>query len=644
MKHVILGTAGHIDHGKTALVKALTGVDTDRLKEEKERGITIELGFTFLDLPSGIRLGIVDVPGHEKFVKHMVAGAWGIDLVALVIAADEGVMPQTREHLDICNLLGVKKGLVILTKADLVDREFSDLVKEETQEIVKDTFLKEAPVLSVSSVTGEGIQDLVVTLDRLSNEIEERSAEGLFRMPIDRVFTMKGFGTVVTGTMVYGTLSVGETVEILPSGLTGKVRSLQVYNQPVEKAFAGQRTAVNLQGIETSVVERGDVLVRPETLIPTQMLDAYLKYLPTASRPLKHRTKLRFHVGTNLTIASVFLLDCEELLPGAGGFVQFRLDRSVVALPQDRFVIRDISAIQTLGGGVILDTLPTKHKRYATSVIQNLTVFKEGSREEVLHQHILRSGVGGVLLDDLLNRVAIPAKEMHRLLRKMTDQGEILIVDAEKMKVVDVRPYQQLKEMVLAQLKEFHQKFPMKSGLAKEELRTKLPAELDVRLFQILLNGLIHLKEVALEKDKVRLPSHQIASADEKGLMKRVEEAMRKGDLQPASSKELAEQWSEKEEEVQAILEHLVHGGTLVKIKSGMYFHRDSIERLKGVLIQYLKEHQEITTPQFKEMTGVSRKFTIPLIEYFDQARLTLRLGEKRVLRAGAQGADRKKE
>jgi selenocysteine-specific elongation factor len=306
MKHVILGTAGHIDHGKTALVKALTGIDTDRLKEEKERGITIELGFTFLDLPSGTRLGIVDVPGHEKFVKHMVAGAWGIDLVALVIAADEGVMPQTREHLDICSLLKVKKGLVILTKMDLVDSELLDLVKEEVKEITQDTFLKGAPILSVSSMTGEGIQDLVTTLDGLSHDIEERSAEGLFRMPVDRVFTMKGFGTVVTGTMVSGTLSVGEIVEILPGGLKGKVRSLQVYNQPVERAFAGERTAVNLQGIETTLVERGNVLVRPETFIPTQMVDTYLEYLSRASRPLKHRARVRLHIGTTLTIASPF--------------------------------------------------------------------------------------------------------------------------------------------------------------------------------------------------------------------------------------------------------------------------------------------------------------------------------------------------
>ena len=638
MKHVILGTAGHIDHGKTALVKALTGIDTDRLKEEKERGITIELGFTFLDLPSGIRLGIVDVPGHEKFVKHMVAGAWGIDLVALVIAADEGVMPQTREHLDICSLLKVKKGLVILTKMDLVDGELLDLVKEEVKEITQDTFLKGSPILPVSSMTGEGIQDLLTTLDGLSHDIEERSAEGLFRMPVDRVFTMKGFGTVVTGTMVSGTLSVGETVEILPGGLKGKVRSLQVYNQPVERAFAGERTAVNLQGIETTLVERGNVLVRPETFIPTQMVDTYLEYLSRASRPLKHRARVRFHVGTTLTIASPFLLDRDEISPGEGGYVQFRLDRPIVALPQDRFVIRDISAVQTLGGGVILDTLPAKHKRYALPVIQDLTLFKEGSGEEILRQHVFRSGAGGILLGDLLNRVSIPRMEIQRLLRKMADQGEVLVVDPEKMKVVDVRPYHRLKEMVLAQLKEFHSKFPMKSGLAKEEMRTKLPTEMDIKLFQPLLGELIQSKKVVMEKDKLRLASHQIGSADEKGLMKRVEEAVRAGDLQPPSSKELADQWSTSEQEVQAILEHLVHEEILVKVKGGMVFHRDSIERLKKSLIQYLKEHREITTPEFKEMTGVSRKYAIPLIEFFDQTRLTLRLGDKRVLRTVSQG------
>jgi selenocysteine-specific elongation factor len=633
MKHVILGTAGHIDHGKTALVKALTGVDTDRLKEEKERGITIELGFTFLDLPSGIRLGIIDVPGHEKFVKHMVAGAWGIDLVALIIAADEGVMPQTREHLDICNLLRVKKGLVVLTKIDLVDRELLDLVKEEVTDVLQGTFLKDAPILPVSSITGEGISNLISTLDLLSKEIEERPSDGLFRLPIDRVFVIKGFGTVVTGTMVSGSLSVGETVEILPSGLEGKIRTLHVYNQPVEKAFAGQRTAVNLQGIETSAIERGDVLAHPKTLTPTQLVDAYLEYLPGSPRPLKHRIKQRFHIGTNLTTASIFLLDREELSPGEGGFIQLRLDQPVVALPQDRFVIRGSSAIQTMGGGVILDPHPTKHKRYPPSVIKDLNILKEGSSDQVLRQHILHSGMGGIALGGLLNRVAMSPKEIQTILRKMIEKGEILLVDPEKMKVIDSDQYQRLREMALNQLKEFHQRFPMKSGLAKEELRTKLPMEVDVKLFQILLNELVQCKKVVLEKDKLRLPEHQVSSVDEKGLVKKVEEDILKGGLQPPSSKELSEEWSEGEERVRAVLEHLDHEGVLVKIKSGMFFHRIPFEHLKEELVAYLKQHQEITTPQFKEITKASRKYTIPLIEYFDQIKLTIRLGEKRVLR-----------
>jgi selenocysteine-specific elongation factor len=636
MKHVILGTAGHIDHGKTALVKALTGVDTDRLKEEKERGITIELGFTFLDLPSGIRLGIIDVPGHERFVKHMVAGVWGIDLVALIIAADEGVMPQTKEHLDICKLLKVKKGLIVLTKIDLVERDLLELVREEVTDIAKDTFLKEAPILAVSSLTGEGIPQLISTLDHLSREVKERSSDGLFRLPIDRIFVMKGFGTVVTGTIVSGKLSLGETVEILPSGLEGKVRNLQVYNQPMEEATAGERAAVNLQGIETSAIERGDVLVHPKTLTPTSLLDVYLEYLSIAPRPLKHRTQQRFHMGTSSTTASIFLLDREELAPGEEGFAQLRLERSVVSFPQDRFVIRGSGAIQTLGGGVVLDTHPIKHRRYSPPVINDLILLKDGSNEQAINQYILRSGIAGISFGDLLNRVAMPPNEIQTILRKMIERGDILLVDPEKLKVIENSQYQRLKEMTLIQLREFHQRFPMRIGLAKEEVRTKLPVELDMKLFQILINGLIQSKEVVLERDKLKLHGHQISSADEKGLVKRVEEAILRGKLQPPSPKELSEEWSEEEERVLAVFEYLAHEGMLVKIKSGMYFHRIHFENLKGELINFLKSHKEITTSQFKELTGASRKYVIPLIEYFDQMKLTLRLGEKRILRTAS--------
>jgi selenocysteine-specific elongation factor len=642
MKHVILGTAGHIDHGKTSLVKALTGVDTDRLKEEKERGITIELGFTFLDLPSKIRLGIIDVPGHEKFVRHMVAGVWGIDLVALVIAADEGVMPQTREHLDICKLLRVKKGLVALTKIDLLDRELLELVKEEVTEVVQNTFLKNAPILAVSSVTGEGIPQLLSAIDLLSQEISERSSEGLFRLPIDRVFTMKGFGTVVTGTMVSGNLSNGETVQVLPSGLEGKVRNLQVYGRSVEKAVAGERTAVNLQGVETSAIERGDVLVRPNTLNATQLIDAHLEYLPDAPRPLKHRTKQRFHVGTTLTNASVFLLDREELAPGQTGFVQLRLERPVVALPQDRFVIRGSSAIQTIGGGVILDSHPDKHRRFSSSVIADLSLLKDGTSEQALWQHIHHSGMGGISLEELLSRVEMPSNDVQSIIRQMVGRGDLLFIDPEKLKVIAKGPYQMLRGVTLAQLEEFHKRFPMKSGLSKEELRTKLPSEVDIKLFQILISELIQSKEVALEKDKLRLSGHHISSVDEKGLAKRVEVAVLRGGLQPPSPKELSEEWSESEGEVRAIFEHLVHEGVLVKIKSEIYFHHVCFENLRDQLVTYLKSHREITTPQFKEMTKASRKYAIPLIEYFDQIKLTLRLGEKRVLRGTSQNIEKK--
>ncbi len=633
MKHVILGTAGHIDHGKTSLVKALTGVDTDRLKEEKERGITIELGFAFLDLPSGIRLGIIDVPGHEKFVKHMVAGAWGIDLVALVIAADEGVMPQTREHLDICRLLNVKKGLVVLTKIDLVDQELIDLVREEVSEMVKKTFLNQAPILTVSSITGEGMDLLLSTLDRLSQEVEERSSKGLFRLPIDRVFVMKGFGTVVTGTVISGNLSQGEAVEILPTKLEAKVRNLQAYNQNVEKVVAGERAAVNLLGIETSFIERGNVLTHPHTLKPTQLIDAYLEYLPHASHPLKHQSKQRFHIGTTLTNASIFLLDREELFPGEGAFVQLKLERPVVALPHDRFVIRGTSMIQTIGGGIVLDSHPSKHKRFSSSVIAGLTLLREAPGEQVLTYHILHSGKGGATLEDLLNRVDMPPEEIQSILRSLVQRGELLFIDPERMKVIEKSHYQELKDRVINQVKEFHQRFPMKSGLFKEELRTKLPPEVDVKLFQNLIQDLIQSGKIILEKDKLRLPEHQILNIDEKGLVHRIKTAVLNGGLQPPSPKELSENWSEKEEEVRAIFEHLVYEGELIKVKNEIYFHRIPFEQLKETLHSFLKTHKEITTAQFKEMAGVSRKFVIPLIEYFDQIKFTLRIGEKRVLR-----------
>jgi selenocysteine-specific elongation factor len=634
MKQIVLGTAGHIDHGKTALIKALTGIDTDRLKEEKERGITIELGFAFLVLPSGLRMGIVDVPGHEKFVKHMVAGAWGIDLVALVVAADEGIMPQTREHLDICKLLGVKKGLVVVSKIDLADPELVLLIAEEVGELVAGTFLEGAPVVNVSALTGEGIPQLLTTLDELGNEIQGRTSEGLLRLPIDRVFTMRGFGTVVTGTLVSGSVSVGDTVQIIPSVREGKVRGIQVHNEIVQTARAGQRTAVNLQGIGKSHLNRGDVLIHPHTITPTYMVDVYLEHLPNSPRPLRNRRKQRFHIGTSSTLSTVVLLDREELAPGESGFVQLRFEKPVVAFPQDRFVIRGSSAIQTLGGGVVIDSHPDKHKRLARDVLAGLAILRDGEEEEVLIHHLASSGVRGMVLKELRERVNIPPDRLSKLLGGLTMKGEIVAIDGDDGRFLHHSGYEKLKKEALSYILEFHEKYPLRPGPSKEEVKSKLPKTVETKLFQHILKELVDLKEVLVEKDKLRLSTHRVSLRDDQERVKnKVERLFAEAGLQSPSIKELASKLSTDESEVRNVVRLLVEEGVMIKAKEDLYFHAQAVEKLKAELIQFLRAHHEITTAEFKELTKVSRKYAIPLIEYFDNSKVTIRVGEKRLLR-----------
>jgi len=634
MKQIVLGTAGHIDHGKTALIKALTGIDTDRLKEEKERGITIELGFAFLVLPSGLRMGIVDVPGHEKFVKHMVAGAWGIDLVALVVAADEGIMPQTREHLDICKLLGVKKGLVVVSKIDLADPELVLLIAEEVGELVAGTFLEGAPVVNVSALTGEGIPQLLTTLDELGNEIQGRTSEGLLRLPIDRVFTMRGFGTVVTGTLVSGSVSVGDTVQIIPSVREGKVRGIQVHNEIVQTARAGQRTAVNLQGIGKSHLNRGDVLIHPHTITPTYMVDVYLEHLPNSPRPLRNRRKQRFHIGTSSTLSTVVLLDREELAPGESGFVQLRFEKPVVAFPQDRFVIRGSSAIQTLGGGVVIDSHPDKHKRLARDVLAGLAILRDGEEEEVLIHHLASSGVRGMVLKELRERVNIPPDRLSKLLGGLMMKGEIVAVDGDDGRFLHHSGYEKLKKEALSYILEFHEKYPLRPGPSKEEVKSKLPKTVETKLFQHILKELVDLKEVLVEKDKLRLSTHRVSLRDDQERVKnKVERLFAEAGLQSPSIKELASKLSTDESEVRNVVRLLVEEGVMIKAKEDLYFHAQAVEKLKAELIQFLRAHHEITTAEFKELTKVSRKYAIPLIEYFDNSKVTIRVGEKRLLR-----------
>ncbi len=634
MKQIILGTAGHIDHGKTTLIKTLTGVDLDRLKEEKARGITIQLGFTSLSLPSGQILGIVDVPGHEKFVRNMVAGVGGIDIVLFTIAADEGIMPQTREHLDICQLLKIKRGIIAVTKTDLVDEEWLQMVKDEIREFIQGSFLEKAPIIPLSSTAGQGIASLLATLDTTAQEVEERTSEGLFRLPVDRIFTMKGFGTVVTGTLIAGTIATGDSVEILPEKLEAKIRGIQVHNKQVEKASAGLRTAINLQGMDKDFLERGNVLVPLKTVTPTSRIDVMIEHLSSSSKPLKNRSRIRLHSGTSEVLAQLILLDQDELPPGGNALAQFKLERPIVVLPRDRFVIRHYSPIFTIGGGEVLDANPHKHKRLASETLAQLNAIKGGSDKENIQLFVSDSGWAGLDLLQLVPKTGKSPSQISRLLNELIQEGKLILIDKETQRVIASQKHEELKSLLLKQMKDYHKKFPLKKGIPKEELKSKLPPLIDPRLFNYLLTDLFNSSLIAVEKEKLWLHDHKPLLKDsQKELQDTIEKIYRKGGLTPPSFKELVVQLSSDERETKSIIDLLTADSIVVKVKDNLWFHRDALETLKKNLIEFLKDNGEITTPQFKELTQASRKYTIPLMEYCDQSKITIRVGEKRVLR-----------
>ena len=634
---IILGTAGHIDHGKSALIKALTGTDPDRLKEEKLRGITIELGFAELELPSGQHLGIVDVPGHERFVRHMVAGATGMDLVALVIAADEGVMPQTREHLEICQLLRVKQGLVVLTKVDLVEPDWLELVEEEVREALKGTFLDGAPIVPFSTVTGFGKEQLLATLGTLAADVPPKPVTGIFRLPIDRVFTIKGFGTVVTGTAISGRVKVAEAVAIYPPGFKAKVRGLQVHGQTVEEALAGNRTAVNLQGLEKEELERGMVVAPPGALIKTRRLDAYLEILPSAPRPLKHRQAVRLHTGTSERVAMPLILDADEMPPGTSGYVQLFLREPLALKPGDRLVIRSFSPAFTWGGGLVLHVNPTRHKRRNPEVLARFKTLEQGSPEDILRLYLSEAGAAGRSRAELTALLPWDPGYLANLLNPLTLQGQVLNYDQENQRYLLTATAQELEGQMLRLLSDYHRKFPLKPGLSKEELRRQLPPAMEVRLFNYLLGGMAQKKQLVAEKDLVRLSTHKVTLAqDQEDLSRRLEELYRRGHLSPPTFKEATEASKIAADKVKQLLQVLVNQGRLVKVKEDLYFHQAAIESLKAALIDFFKNNKEITVVQFKDLTQTSRKFTIPLLEYFDSVRTTVRVGEARRLREGA--------
>ncbi|WP_333871351.1 selenocysteine-specific translation elongation factor [Desulforamulus putei] len=634
MKHIVIGTAGHVDHGKTLLIKTLTGTDTDRLKEEKERGISIELGFAQLKLPSGKQAGIVDVPGHERFIKNMLAGVGGIDLVLLVIAADEGVMPQTREHMDIIQLLQVKKGIVVLTKVDLVDEEWLGLVTEEVKEFLKGTVLSQAPVVPVSSVTGQGIPRLLQFIDKLVDDTEERVNTGKLRLPVDRVFSVTGFGTVVTGTLLAGRISVGDTVQIMPQGLVSRVRSVQVHGQKVEQARAGQRTAVNLTGVEVEQVKRGSVIVSPGSVKPSHRMDVRLLLLESAPKGLKNRARVRLYLGTDEILGRVRLLDRDELEPGQEVYAQLELEEQAVAGKGDRFVIRSYSPMRTIGGGAVIDANAPKHKRFRPEVLEALATKEMGTPEELIDQFL--AGKQGLFTsEELVTATGLPAPDVEAGLQKLASEEQIKVIPADhKDLVVSTQVYRTWGREIRSMVENYHREYPLREGVPKEELRSRKFSFTNNKSFQYLLQALEVDGMIKIYEKTLASPDFTgELSAGHKRLIEAMVRAIHEGHFQPPSWSEIVKSHKLKEHEAQEYLQYLLRTGKLVKLgDEELYYSAERYRQARQMIVDFLKENKEISVAQTRDLLKTSRKFTLPLLESLDRERVTRRVGDNRVL------------
>ena len=629
MKSVIVGTAGHIDHGKTALVKALTGIDADRLEEEKRRGITIDIGFAHFELPapdgSRIRLGFVDVPGHERFVRNMLAGVGGIDLVLLVIAADEGIKPQTREHFDICRLLAIRRGITVLTKSDAVDAETLEVVRLEVEDYVRGSFLDAAksPMVAVSSLTGAGLDELKSALAKVASEVTAKNSAALARLPIDRVFTMKGFGTVVTGTLVAGTIRKEEELEVFPSGKRVRVRGVQVHGSPAEAAVAGQRTALNLAGLSTEDLARGMTLATADTFRSTSRVDALLSLLPSA-KPFKDGARVHFHAYTTETIAEARLYGTKQLKPGDEAYAQLRFAEPMLLLPGDRFIVRQFSPVVTIGGGVVLDASPATRKQRAEDATAFLKIMRDGSPEQVLAARVARRGAIGLRLDDIPGEMNIRREEATKLAAKagLVWCNPVLVAPAA---------FAEVKADVLRALKKFHDANPLVAGMSKEELRDRV--NLGPEVFYSVLGKLAEEKKLEVAGELVHLSGRGVVMKDEEAESKKIiEQAFASAGLKVPSLKEVLAGLKVDKIRAQKIVTLLLRDKVLIKISEELVFHQSALMDLRHKIAALKTTAPKIDVARFKDMTGVSRKYAIPLLEYLDRERVTRRVGDERVI------------
>ena len=645
---IVMGTAGHIDHGKTSLVRKLTGIDCDRLEEEKRRGITIELGFAFCDLPGGGRLGIVDVPGHEKFVKNMVAGASGIDFVMLVVAADEGVMPQTHEHLEICSLLGIKHGLVAVTKIDMVDPELLELAVEDISEFLKGTFLEGAPLFPVSSQTGEGVDKLRDYIVKQEKELAPRRRTDLFRLPVDRVFTLKGHGTIVTGTMISGSVKVGDALELLPKKLATRARSLQSHGESVEVAESGHRTAVNLQGLDVADVERGDVLALPGTLFPSDRWLVRLTCLGSSPRALRHRAEIHFHHEAREIAARLYFLDRDKLGPGETALCEVRLDEPLVGVFGDHCVVRAFSPLRTVAGGVVLDPISAGLRRRDATPdrVASLLGLEDASDEDRVRMQIELAGNRGANLAQLSVLTNLDSKRLDKVLQALSGKGKIFCFDREEKGYVAAGASAELAKRCLAVADAFHKKEPLKQGMARGTLlsggtgREAWSKGIPPKLAFFVVERLLRSGELVSEGDVIRMASHTVSlKSDQAGLRDALLKAHVDGAFTPPNLKDVLEELSVDAKAAAPVLKLLCEDGSLVKVKDGLYFHGPVIQELKARMQAWFGSHDDLDPAGFKELSGgLSRKYVIPLLEYFDRERVTIRVGDKRQFRGRGEG------
>ncbi|MFO7818754.1 MAG: selenocysteine-specific translation elongation factor [Halanaerobacter sp.] len=631
-ENLIIGTAGHVDHGKTTLIAALTGDNTDRLAEEQERGLSIDLGFSSLELEDGLRAGIIDVPGHEKFIKNMLAGAGGVDIGMLVIAADEAVMEQTREHLAILELLNVKQGLIVLTKIDKVEAEWVELVKEEVKEFVAGTFLEGAAVVPVSGVEGSGIEELKEELSSLMKAMPDKDKEANAYFPIDRVFSISGHGTIVTGTLMQGQIELEDELEIYPSHLEARVRGLQVHEEDVEIAQPGQRIGINLAGVDKDQVERGAVLAAKDSLVNTQYLDARLELIESAPLVLEHGDRIRLHLGAKEVIGRVYLLDAEELLPGEEGLVQFRLEEEVAANFKERYVLRRYSPMTTIGGGQILEPNPRQHRKFDEEVIKALEVKEDGTPSERI-QLALQSEDKPLSLDELIKRTSLAREQLARQLETLAQEEEVAELDAGKESTwLESDDYQSLLAEIMDYVETYHQDYHLRFGMPKEELRTKLSFDLDAKEYNLLLAALKEREEIEEEDAHISLAGFDVELTErEEEIREEIVTAFQREKYTPPELEELINSYDEQEK-AEEIANLIINEEELTKVAHQLYFSQQAVEDAKRELRDYLEQEERIDVGEFRDLLESSRKYALPLLEYFDQVGVTKREGDQRRL------------